>query len=255
MRFARAVVLGIVLVLACAACEINADLLVRVGSDGSGTFSLRFLIDKELADLVRASGEDPFAALECPAELEDLGWRCDRTNEGGGVAISLARSFKDPDEFNSSMDRLKQVAAEQGAAATQFFSLHIEQKSGIIRSTTSVIGDIDLTSTGALENIPAEARQQLQTIIEQAAGEFFTFRLEVALPGKVSATKGFPESVDGGTAVWTPRLGKSLSFGVESRAYKSGRIGLIATPVMLLVVAGVGALIHRRRKRPPAPAP
>ncbi len=253
-RFVRAVVVGVILIVSCAACEINARLAVRVSSDGSGSFSLRFLIDKELVDLARLSGEDPFGALACPAELEGLGWRCGRTNEGGGVAITLDRSFRDPKEFNDAMDRLKELAAEQGATATQFFSLQIERTSGFLRTRTSVVGDIDLTSTGALENVPEGARRQLQAIIEQAAGEFFTFRLEVALPGKVSKAEGSPERVDGGTATWTPRLGKRLSFGAESSAYNVGSIALLGVPTLVIVGLLARALISRRRRRTRAPA-
>lgn len=250
----RTLALGVALTLACAACEINVQLVTNVEADGSGRFSLRFVLDKELVELARTSGQDPFAALVCPEELTQLGWECGRSTEGGGLSISLDRAFKSADDFNGAMTQLERIAAEQQGPTAQFFKLKISRDSGFLQTRTSVEGSVDLTATGVLGNASAESRETLETIIEQAAGEFFTFRLQVDLPGTISKTTGDPERVDGGTATWTPRLGRSLSFGAESSAYNTGSLAAVGGPVVVLLILLVVVLIRRRsRNLPSAP--
>ena len=251
-RRIRALALTVILGLACAACEINVELITKVDRDGGGRFSLRFVIDKELVDLARNSGEDPFAALSCPAELTTVGWRCGRSSEGGALAISLERSFKSPDEFNRAMDELERIAAEQEGPTAQFFKLKITRESGFLRTRSVVAGSVDLTSTGVLGNASEESRAALEGIITQAAGEFFTFRLRVELPGKVSATSGDPDQIDGGAVTWTPRLGGSQKFSAESVAYNTTPLAVVGAPLLGLLLL-LGWTLIRRGRRPGPP--
>lgn len=247
-RLLRATVLVVALALACAACEIDVELITRVNRDGSGRFSLRFAIDKELVDLARNSGEDPFTALACPEELTKTGWECGRSTEGGGLVISLERAFRSAEEFNRSMEELERIAAEQEGPTAQFFKLRISREAGFLRTTTIVEGSVDLTATGVLGNASDQSRQTLETIITQAAGEFFKFRLQAELPGKVSGTTGDPEKIDGGTVTWTPRLGKSVPFRAESAAYNTTSLALIGGPAVALLLLLGWTLIRRSRR-------
>ena len=252
-RRIRALALSVVLGLACAACEINVELITTVDRDGGGRFSLRFLIDKELVDLARNAGEDPFAALACPAELTTAGWTCGRSSEGGGLEISLERAFESPDEFNRAMDELERIAAEQEGPTAQFFALTIERESGFLKTRSVVEGSVDLTSTGVLGNASEESRAALEAIITQAAGEFFKFRLRVELPGEVSAPSGDPDGIDGGTVTWTPQLGKTLTFRAESAAYNAASLAVVGAPVLVLLLLLGWTLIRRKRRSgPPA---
>lgn len=243
----------VALVLTCAACEINVRLDTVVNDDGSGRFSLRFVIDKELVDLARNAGEDPFTALACPEELTETGWRCGRSTEGGGLTISLDRSFRSHGEFNGAMAELERIAAEQEGPSAQFFKLRIERDSGFLKSRTAVAGSVDLTATGVLGNASPESRQTLETIITQAAGEFFTFQLTTELPGSVSSSTGEPESVNDGKVTWRPRLGRTLTFRAESSAYNIGSLVVIGAPSLVLLMLVVWPLLRRRRRAAPDP--
>ena len=251
----RAFVVVVALVLTSTACEIDVQLDTVVNDDGSGRFSLRFVIDKELVDLARNAGEDPFTALACPEELTKTGWRCGRSTEGGGLTISLDRSFRSHDEFNGAMAELERIAAEQEGPTAQFFKLRIERDSGFLKSRTAVAGSVDLTATGVLGNASPESRQTLETIISQAASEFFTFRLTTDLPGSVSSTTGEPESVRGGKVKWRPRLGRTLSFRAESSAYNVGSLVVIGAPSLALLALLVWPLVRRRSRARPAAEP
>ncbi|MGH2793137.1 MAG: LppM family (lipo)protein [Actinomycetota bacterium] len=238
----------VALVLTCAACEINVELVTTVNDDGSGRFSLRFEIDKELVDLARNSGEDPFTALACPAELETQGWECGRSTEGGGLTISLDRAFRNPDELNGAMAELERIAAEQEGPTAQFFTLRVEREAGFLKSRTAVEGSVDLTATGVLGNASEESRDTLEAIITQAAGEFFRFRLRVELPGSVSSTTGDPEQVEGGVVTWRPRLGRTLTFRAESSAFNVGSLALIGGPALALLALLLWTLVRRGRR-------
>ena len=250
-RRIRALALSAVFGLACAACEINVELVTDVDRDGSGRFSLRFVIDKELVDLARNAGEDPFAALACPAELTAAGWRCGRSAEGGGLAISLERSFENPEEFNGAMAELERIAAEQEGPTAQFFTLKIDRESGFLKTRSVVQGSVDLTSTGVLGNAPEESREALEAIITQAAGEFFKFRLRAELPGEVATTSGEPDQIDGGIVTWTPELGRSLAFRAESTAYNTTSLAVVGAPVVALLLLLGWTLIRRSRRSGP----
>lgn len=251
-RRIRALALSVILGLTCAACEINVELITEVDGDGGGRFSLRFVIDKELVDLARNTGEDPFAALACPVELTTVGWTCGRSSEGGGLAISLERSFESPEEFNEAMAELERIAAEQEGPTAQFFKLTIDRESEFLKTRSVVAGSVDLTSTGVLGNASEESRAALEAIITQAAGEFFKFRLRVELPGKVSATSGEPDQIDGGTVTWRPQLGRSLAFRAESAAYNATSLGVVGAPVLALLLL-LGWTLIRRGRRSAAP--
>lgn len=254
-RSVRVLAACAVLFLTCAACQIDVQLETTVNGDGSGTFSLRFVIDKELVDLARNTGQDPFAALSCPDELKESGWTCGRSTQGGGLQISLDRSFRSHDEFNDAMAELERLAAEQDGPTAQFFTLHISRESGFFTSRTAVEGSVDLTATGVLGEASEESRATLESIITQAAGEFFTFVLTVKLPGKISSSTGDPDRIEGGTAIWRPRLGRSLSFRAESSAYNVGSVAVIGGPALGLLVVLAVTFVRRGRRRPVEPPP
>lgn len=257
-RSVRAIAIGCALVLGTAACQINVHLSTSVERDGSGLFSLRFVIDKELVDLARNSGEDPFEALNTfPEELTKTGWRFTRSTEGGGLAISVERPFRDPDDLNRALQQLERVAADQQGPMARFFRFRVTRSSGFLRTRTAIDGTIDLSSSGLLgeAGLPKESQESLQTLIQQAASEFFTFSLRANLPGGVSSTKGDPGRVDGGSVEWSPRLGRTLSFRAESSAYNPVALGTIGGPVvLLLLLAGFMVVRRGRSRRTTAPA-
>lgn len=253
-----ALALGAALVAANAACQIDVNLTTKVTRSGNGDFRLQFVVDRELVDLARNAGEDPFAALgEIPAELTDAGWKVTRSNEGGGLVVNVERPFTDTDDLNDALEALDEAQAAQEGPTAQFFRMRITRSSGFLRTRTDVRGSIDLTSSGLLgsADLPAETAQQLATLIEQAAGQFFKFLLRVELPGSVSNTTGEPERVEGGVAEWSPRLGRTLEFSASSSAYNAVGLAAIGVPALVVLVLVVTMLMRRRRPRDSAGLP
>jgi hypothetical protein len=249
----------VVLAVATAACQITIDLSTRVERDGSGLLAVRFLVDRELVELARSAGEDPVSALgELPEDLTRAGWRIRRSTPGGGLEVVVERPFRDPEDLNRALEALERAAAAQQGPTARFFRLRVRRSSTFLRTTTEVSGSVDLTTGGLLgaAEIPPDAARQLQTIIEQTAGEFFRFTVRVALPGAVTATEGDPDGVRGGTAVWSPELGRTLAFRASASAWNPTGLVAVGVPSLaLLAIASLWAVRRRGRGRPgPAPA-
>ncbi len=114
-------------------------------------------------------------------------------------------------------------------------------------------GSIDLTTSGLLgaAELPEQTLRQLESVLTQAAGEFFDFTLRVALPGRVSETTGDPERVDGGAAEWSPRLGRTLAFSAASASYNPAAFAAVGAPAVVLFALAAWLLIRRSRRAQP----
>ena len=236
-----------------AACEININLVAHVNRDGSGTLSLQFVVDRELVDLARNSGEDPLQAInELVKSFSDAGWTVTNATIGGGIQAIASKRFTSPSDLAVALQQVQSGTA--GSADATFFSLRIERSSGFLRTRTALEGSIDLSLDRVLgqTDLPAESRATLQTLIDQAADDFFAFRLRAELPGGVSSTAGDPSKVDGGAVEWAPRLGRRLTFRAETSAYNAGALAGVGIPLLVLLIIG-GALLMRSRRRRATP--
>lgn len=246
MRIARAAIAAALLVAATAACQMDVTVDTRIARDGSGTFSLQFAADKELVDLARNAGQDPFTPLaDLSADLRRQGWNVTRSDTGGGLSVGIERRFSSPADLNRALAALE---AQQAGPAPGFFHVTLGRSSGFLRSRTSFEGTIDLSTDSLLSesDLPEETKTTLRPLVEQAAGEFFRFTVRVALPGDVSSSSGDPESIRGGTVTWTPALGKQVTLTASSSAYNRNALAVIVAPVVVLIVILI-LLLRRRR--------
>lgn len=254
-RGLRALALLVALVGATSACKMDIKLTTTVERDGSGVFSLQFVIDKELAELARqVGGEDPFAELrEFPEGLKKTGWTFHQSTEGGGLTLTLERPFADAADLNRALEQLEREADLQEGPTAKFFKVRLDRSSGFLRTRTRIEGSIDLSPEGLLgsADLPGETAQDLQGVIQQAADQFFDFTVTARLPGRVSSSGGDPGEVDGGTVVWSPRLGKTLEFTAEAQAYNPAALAVIAGPIVLLLGLLLWTALRRRRGRQP----
>ena len=249
MRIARGALIALVLVVATTACQVDVTVRTTIGRDGSGDFSLSFNVDKELVDLARNTGEDPFASLgDLSADLRAKGWRVTRTTPGGGLSVAIERRFTSPEDLNAALAALER---EPSGPARGFFHVTVSRSEGFFRAETSFDGTIDLSTDRLLSesDLPEATKNTLRPIVEQAAGEFLTFMVRVELPGKASGTSGDPKEVRGGTVTWTPSLGKRVTLTASSSAYRSIGIVILGAAVLFLFALVVLLLRARRRRR------
>lgn len=251
-RFARAMALVVALVAATAACQMNVTLRTTVARDGSGSFSLRFVADKELVDLARTLPDDPLGALgNIPAELRRKGWTVRRTTPSGGLQITIERRFEDPADLNRALEELARGGG-QGPNAN-FYTLKIDRSSSFLRTRTTFSGTIDLSLARLLgeSSLTPDNRRNLQSQLEQTAGQFFRFTLETTLPGRASSTSGDPEKVDGGRVFWSSTLGRRLNFAATTSAYSPTALSIIGAAVVLIVSLLAVSIVRRRRRVTP----
>jgi hypothetical protein len=243
-RLARALALGALLIVATSACQLDISATTSVNRDGSGRFALRFVVDKELSDLARNTGQDTLRTLcDVSEDLSARGWSVNRSTAGGGLTLELERAFSSPDDLLSTCLSLKP------GAGTRFFDIHVRHSSSFLKTSTTVSGSVDLTGAGLLaqSNFDDATKKQLQSFIEQTGNQFFSFALGARLPGGVSATEG-GAVVKGGAVSWSPQLGKKLSFEASSSSYTPTTLGILIGAIA--GVAGIVAVTVIRRRAP-----
>lgn len=246
----RALVL-LALVAATTACQVDVSVKTTIARDGSGDFSLTFLVDKELIDLARGTGEDVFASLgELSADLKAHGWRVKRSNVGGGLSAAIERHFTSPEDLNAALAALE---SEPSGPTRGFFHVTVEQSSSFLRNKTSFQGTIDLTTERLLaeSDLPESTKNTLRPIVEQAAGEFLKFDVRVTLPGGASSTRGDPAEVRGDTVTWRPSLGSRITLAASSAAFNPVAVGVIGGPIVVLLALAAFRLARRRRPAGP----
>ena len=251
MRVARAAIVAVLLVATTAACQMDVTLDTTIARDGSGTFALRFEADKELVDLARNTGQDPFTPLgELSEDLQRRGWRVTRSTPRGGLSVGIERRFSSPGDLNRALAALEAEVPERGGPARGFFHVEVGRSSGFLRSRTSFEGSMDLSTDSLLgeSDLTEEAKNTLRPIVEQAAGEFFRFTVRVALPGDISSATGDPDRTRGGTVTWSPELGKKVTITASSSAYSMSGFLAIGVPVVLVIAIVVVLLLRRRRR-------
>jgi hypothetical protein len=240
---------AVAILLALAACQIDINLTTTVNRDGSGSIALQFVVDRELVDLARNSGQDPLQVIEqLVSSFKQAGWTVERTTLGGGVQATAERRFSNPEELRLALRQIQQQTSGGTGVSSTFFSLSVDRSSGFFRTKTGIRGSIDLTLDRVLgaSDLPEETRKTLQTLIEQTSGDFFTFTLRAKLPGKVSSTDGDPEKIDGGDVEWEPRLGRAMAFRAETSAFNAGSVGAVGVPALVIIL--LGGVVHRRRR-------
>ena len=250
MKLLRAAALAAVLIVATSACQLDVSMSTSVRRNGSGTFSIRFAMDKELVDIARTLSDDPLKSLTTlPPDLTSSGWRIHRDSAGGGLTITVERPFTSPDDLNKAIASLRSSLATSQGPTARFFDMTVKRSAGFMKSSTSVSGTIDLTSNGLLgrSDLAPATQRQLQSLLDQNASQFFRFTLDVSLPGGVSHASGGEPQLRSGKAEWLPQLGKTMKFEASSSAYNL-TVVLLGVAVVLVVALIAGVFVRRRRR-------
>lgn len=238
------------LALLTSACQLTVDVSAMIGDDGSGTFRVVFAFDEEFIDVVRST-EQGAATLEqlseTGAQFGGTGWVVRQSRPDGGLRIEISRAFDDPDELENA---LRKVEQESGGRALSFPSVfrdfRIDHSSSFFGVSSEVSGSVDLTPERLVPG--AEAGEDLRAALRQAARDVFRFRVSLDLPGRVSEYQGDPESVSGGSIVWTVPFGERLDFSATSAGTKSLALLIVFGPLVAALLVVIVVLLRRRRR-------
>ncbi len=173
-----------VVVLVAGGCRIQVHVGVDVDGDGSGAVRVAVTFDEEALRRV-----DDLSEQLVVDDLEAAGWTVEQPTEGpdGTTVVAAEKPFATTAE-------LGQVVEELGGAGGPFRNFTVERQTGVLTSTYTLEGEVDLTA--GVEGFGDEdLRQRLQgsgfgldrQSLERETGtsleQLFDIRVTADLPG------------------------------------------------------------------------
>ncbi|MBW3646090.1 MAG: hypothetical protein KY441_11385, partial [Actinobacteria bacterium] len=140
-----------VVVLVAGGCRIQVHVGVDVDGDGSGAVRVAVTFDEEALRRV-----DDLSEQLVVDDLEAAGWTVEQPTEGpdGTTVVAAEKPFATTAE-------LGQVVEELGGAGGPFRNFTVERQTGVLTSTYTLEGEVDLTA--GVEGFGDEdLRQRLQ---------------------------------------------------------------------------------------------
>lgn len=239
------------LAMLAGACQMTIDVTARLNEDGSGRFTVAFAFDKEFVDVVRSSerGKESLNELATiGATFENSGWTVRQSQPDGGLRLNLSRTFRDPAELERSIREIAQRSTTESLSFLSIFrDFRIGHSSGLFNSSANVSGVADLSPERLAPG--AELTDDVRAALALAAKDVFRYRIAIEMPGRVGDYDGNPDSVAGGTIVWTVPFGQSLDFAASSQGLRTGRVVLASGGgAVVLIALGAWLLLRRRRR-------
>jgi hypothetical protein len=237
----------LLIVVACAlvlaGCKVDATLSIEVRDDGSGTVSVRVVLDADAVGEAEAGG----ATLEDRVRLDDLeagGWRSTgwQRRDDGSARLRVSKAFADA-------DALAGVIAELNGPSGPLRDVSLSFDDGPVFDEYRLRGEADLSqlSTGVLDD-PELVAALTAAQVDLAALDLrlldqlqrsFRMRVVVALPGT--------------TKTFAPEPGETVDLSTSSRQLDPGRTLLIAGAIVFALLALAvylwGRRVDRRARR------
>jgi hypothetical protein len=224
----RTLLLGSVVVLLTTACRAEANFLLNVTDDGSGTITAEVGVDDELLELINQFGDGEEDLFNLVPEGQDVETR----REGDMTFYSAAQSFTDTED--------------------------LRQQAGVFADADVVFSELDLVveDGGAQLRAKIEAPDSAATLEGLGAGglqdigeDIFSSSLVVDLPGTLEDSNA-DEVLSDGRLKWDiPLLGGTVDIQATTSGSGSGApIGLIAAIIAVVLVIG-GAIVWSQRRR------
>lgn len=209
-----------------AGCELQANVILDLEADGSGTVGVQLALDEEFKELIDASGEDPTEAL-----LDDGGLFA-------AIPGSSTRTYTEGDftfyEATAAFDNVNTFGAlvpDDAGNPLSELEIRVDDEVALVRGTLDleqVTDDADLEDLGGIN--------------PSALSEFFGFHIQIKLPGDVKSHNADRELSDG-TLEWDiPIFGGDSVLSIEAESDPTG--GGDGFPAWLIfVIAAVVALV------------
>jgi hypothetical protein len=248
LRLPRLLVL-VVATWALLGCQATVRIGIDAHHDGSGTVTVTATLDRDgaasLPDLAKQLRTD---------DLQKAGWTVagPRPVGNGGLEIQVSKPFRNPAE----------AVAVLGELSGAFQGFTVDQRHGLLSTTTTFGGVVDLTCGlrclgdpqlqqllgGADLGIdPAKLQQQTGFVLDRT----LHFEVAVRLPGTVRSSNAPTKA--GNSATWQPAWGAKVDLVATSRSWDATRLRLLALGVLVLlalvaIVIRRGVVVRRRRR-------
>ena len=260
VRNLRLIIIGAVVAMILAGCQVDSQVAIRVNQGGSGTVTVTVRLDAEAAQRLG----DPAKSVQL-SDLVAAGWEVDdpKTEAAGpsqgGVTLVVRRKFGSPDELAQVLGEIGGTPGETGSPPV-FSDVQLKLTDGFASTDYSFSSALSLTGsleqfsdpelTAALGGLPL-ARTPEELEAEGLTGaSAATLKVSVRLPGTLEQTTG---SAQGESASWEfPLSGgtaSSATMTAESSDTQALPTRLLIAAAALLVLAGVFLIVGFVRRR------
>jgi hypothetical protein len=265
VRTVRLIILGALVAIVLAGCQVDSQVAIRVNEGGSGTVTVTVRLDAEAAERLG----DPATSVQL-SDLVAAGWVADspKTETSGptkgGVTLVVRRKFGSPDELAQVLGEIGGTPGETGSPAV-FSDVQLKLTDGFASTDYSFSSSLSLTGsleqfsdpelTAALGGLPlARTPEELQA--EGLTGaSAATLKVSVRLPGNLEQSTGNATTgkAKGDTASWEfPLSGgtaSSATMTAESSDTQPLPTRMLIAAAALLVLAGVFLTVGLLRRR------
>ena len=270
MRTVRLIILGALVAIVLAGCQVDSQVAIRVNEGGSGTVTVTVRLDAEAAERLG----DPATSVQL-SDLVAAGWVADspKTETSGptkgGVTLVVRRKFGSPDELAQVLGEIGGTPGETGSPAV-FSDVQLKLTDGFASTSYSFSSSLSLTGsleqfsdpelTAALGGLPlARTPEELQAEGLTAA-KAATLKVSVHLPGNLEQSTGNATTgnatigkAKGDTASWEFPLSGGTASSATMTAQSSDTQPLptrmLIAAAALLVLAGVFLTVGLLRRR------
>jgi hypothetical protein len=219
-----------VLALVLGGCELSVALDVRVDRGGGGSVDLRVALDEELRTILADAGVDVLRDLSTVQDRNPEWTITPEETEDGGLEVSLAAAFDDPDGFGALMEELHRgLDAEDPRIAE---GLRLERRDGGEVAFLGRVGLVPPTAPGARGGGVGFDEEALERLIDERGDEFARYDVRVTLPASPREHDG--DAVDATSVTWHAPIGEMREVSAVSER------PAIATGLVALIVALVG---------------
>lgn len=189
------------------------------------------------------------------ADLVEAGWSVEVDDRDDGATVVVAKRFP-------TAEQLASVVHELSGEAGPFRDFRLERSPSRFRTRTEFSGTVELTEgvgAGTLDPADEPLAEELAAagvdlealrafLNQRLPADAVSFTVRVALPGE--GLHDAPRT-DGGEPVWEPVPGERLEMEASSSSVDVRRVVLLATGILLAVLAlavmsGFGPLGRRR---------
>lgn len=228
---------------ACVDVEIGSEYLL----DGSATHSIQIVISREPDERVTPAEINRFLdALE--QQSSDAGLEFIRSDTQNSTAMRILGTTSDGEDAGAAINGLiNATGLNTSPGVTAPFRGTFARETGAVGGTAYTL-DLSVDGQMLFDSV-AETVNDEQ---EAALRETLTMHYEATVPGDVTETGG--ELLDEGTVRWQIPLSGEINLLATSRTGGSGSaalfiiLGIVAMIAVILIAAGLGWYIARRKR-------
>jgi hypothetical protein len=244
MRRLGVAVLGVLLVLLCAGCKVDAQTTIKLDDDGSGVVGLRVRLDAEAVALVERGGGKLERRIVL-SDLKDEGWQIAswaRDPASGSATLRMTHTFRDEAELRQ---LIEQIGGKDGIVR----DVELTRSRNFLqdRDGVTLVADLTALKSGVRddEELASKLRDAgvnvdaVDFVLAQQLRKAFSMRVVLAVPR--DKTRSFSVAA-----------GERETVNLSSTKFQTNRLALLligAMMVFLALLLYLSASISARRRR------